>query len=272
MSIFSSAGNVFAKVVTSIANPISNIIKKGSGTATVKSFQANPVGAVLTKAGSLAIVGGSLVLGGVAVKSAGGISAVASKAVSLLPKSTLGKASIGLLALPVATSVITNPSVIPKSIGAVYDFEKTGIEVASGSKSLMQGAGEFVSEHPIASTLGAVIGLGVVAKTAIPAVTGYLTTQATKENTQALLESGQLPTQNIPQTVPNSFPQDAVNQASGTQTPLQEIPNNAVSRRKRRKSKPREPLRQTINQRVDIDINQNKLTKKYINREILVSR
>jgi hypothetical protein len=199
---------------------------------------------------------------------------------SIIPKSFLGKVALGLTAPAIVTSVVSNPQSIVDTGHAIIDFETGSIKVASGQQTFGTGLTEYIKEHPIASGIVAVTGAVVVAKTAVPAVAGYLQTQATKENTQALLESKSLPTevptsvpttavlptQLPPQNVPSAYPQDATNQASGIPTPLDLTTEKGVSRRKTRKKKSQEAPRQTISQRVNVLVNQNRVSKTYLNR------
>lgn len=184
---------------------------------------------------------------------------------SIVPKSTGGKLVAGLLAPIGVSAVISNPQSIGKSAKAVYDFESTGISIATGSTGLVQGVKDYVVEHPVASAVGAgAVGL-LIAKAVAPAVAGFSQTQAIKEQTEVLREQSQGTPQQSGETT-LAYPQDAVNSSSGMQAPLPLVPETGTSQGKTRRKSRSEPRRQTISQRVQVNVINNKVTKRYLNK------
>jgi len=261
MGLFSGIQKLALAPSVAIGNAISNVIKPGSGKTTTSQLQATTPGKILgTAIAGTAITAGALALPAGSIASAG--SAIKSSAGTFAKANPIKTAVAGFLAPTAVVAVVNNPSVVGKSASAVYDFQKTGISVASGQQSFVQGAVDYVGDHPIASSIAGLVGLGAIVKTAIPAIAGYSNTLATRENTEAILNSQQLPAQELPSV----YPQDALDQGSPVPAPIEATTGKSVSRRKRRKSKAKEPLRQTISQRVNVEVNQNRVSKTYLNR------
>lgn len=205
----------------------------------------------------------NVALGGAGLVIAANPSAAASAAKSLIPKSTAGKVAAGALALPTATLIASNPTVVIKGLTGVANVEKNLIKIAGNPTK--ESLKELVTENPVivggAVAAGALLGL----KAGLPAISSLINTQAIKENTEAVQTSqGTV----LPSAVAAPIPITPATQT--VQATKLSDPNKTT---KRRRSKPQ---RSIINQRVNVLVSNKssstgiRQTKKYLNREVLI--
>jgi hypothetical protein len=254
MGLLKSAGNLYAGVTTGIANKITSSVgvKK---TTTAQEMQNSFIGGALTKAGSLAIVGGSAVLGFQAVKSVG--------VASLIPKSTLGKTALVVGGVPAVAGIVANPK---ETIGAFYNFEKNLTSLAINPS--VAGAKKVITDNPIIS--GALAGAGVLAigSGVGGLISSAINTQATRENTKAL---SNIPSSSslVPQETKGILAGETIQPTPPTTPELVSLSDVNKPKRKKKASKPRT---QQINQKVSVYVNQNnknysakRTTQNYLN-------
>jgi len=254
MGIFGTIQKGVAFSVKSIANPISNIIKKGSGTATTASVMKNPVTNILTKAATVGIVGASALGVAGAVKSAGGVVATATKIVTSTP------------AKSVASVIVKNPvksvlgagvvaggglALVPKVYETAKGATQIAVPVLLGDKPLTSG-----NVGDVAKTIGIVAGAGALAVGA-----GYVAKEILSKEEKAEVLGG---------TAKMAIAEGA----SGVPiTPTPPITPETVSMEETPVKKPTETASGTkINQRVSVRVSQSQRNKshnrttKYINK------
>ncbi len=235
-------------------------------------------GAVQQKGGKL--YADTVPLGGSTLSSVG--SKVGSVLKSLIPATTKGKV-LAVASAPVVYGILKENPKAPVQLGS--QLSKLGSDIGIVSKTPSKETAKNVfTNSPVLTSL---IGLGIVgtgAKYVLPSVGGFLNTQAIKNNTEVLMSKAD-GSNYIPQAISSpvmggakgdkipSSPSLPTQEASDVTTPLQEITTipeemeaqgvSDVPKRKRRKAR-KEPMRQTISQRVDVRVNAG--NKRYINQ------
>lgn len=244
MGLFGGSANLFSKTVVAIANPISNLLKKGSGTATAESFKSSQVGGVLSKAGGLSFLGGSALLGAAAVTSAGGAAVVGGTALRVIPKvaSAIMPKTVGQGAAAVVGAGVVASGAAPTIIKNLYKTGETAGQVIIGEKGL---TADTVGD--IVKTAGVVAGLGVIGTAA-----GYVASKVMDNSKEV---QNQIPAALAAETIPAApaagVPITPTNPTTPETVTLKETPLNEgkIPTETRQGSK--------ISQRVDINIKQN---------------
>jgi len=276
-NVVQSVGDVITKnAIVKPANVISNVIKPGSGTATLESFKSSAVGDVITKSAGIA---GSALVVAVGTSKTG-----VSVAKSLIPKSTAGKV-IAIASAPVVVGALSSS---PKASTALVNAPSSLVNFGSNVGKVLENptlsnVQQTIKENPLIS--GAVVTTGLIATGgAIKAVTNVLQTQAVRENTQAIKEQIPQTSQLIPPSISvidktGEFQIEKVGQTSETkpfetlqttpQTPLTKEIRSSTARKKRRKSPINKAVLPNISQRVNVIVSNkassDRISKRYLN-------
>jgi hypothetical protein len=260
MSLFSAIQNIALAPSVAIGNAISGIFGVQAKTTT-QQLQATVPGKIL----GTAIAATAVALGGALIAEAG----PATVAKALIPTTTKGKI-IAAVAVPiVGLGILKNPEGAIATAGNVVSSTANFIGNASDvvANPSIAGVVTTVKENPIVSAAAAIGvaglisgGVGLAANT----LATYTNSTATRANTASAADTS-LPV--ATSTGAASYPQDAVNYS----TPVPQgvtgmTATSTTQRRKTRKKTSPQALHQTISQRVNVEVNQNRVTKKYLNR------
>lgn len=258
-----TVGETIAKVaVVAPANAISNIIKKGSGTATVADIPKPLTIAI----GATATALGAAVAAPLVIKAA---PTIAKAAVPTTPKGLITAAVI----TPVAVgAVVSQPAKVAEAIvKAPIELGKFGGDVATfAAAPSLESAKEIITESPLISAAAGVLAVGGVAKAAAPIIGGALTREAIQEQTEALTKVQTLPagitvTDKSAEFTQKTLEQPSISPVSPVTPQTKTVTSTTSKRRKKRISK---PVMASMNQRVNVIVS-NIANKKYINRSVL---
>ena len=265
MGIFGKLADIVEKGLGKVEKVVSTVynatLAKVPGVPQVKSFvEKNPeiaVGGLLVSQTGLAA--STLAKGTVAA------------APSLVPKTLVGKAA----AVAGVGAVIKEPSA---TIGAVTKLPSNianfGGNVATfAANPSVANAKQIVQENPILSAAAGVAVVGGVAAAAVPTVSSILQRQEMKKQTDIFERQAEAMEKPI---VPSVATGPIIKETTATQPTIpitpqtQTLTTTTTKKKKRRAKKAAMPsIRQTVNVAVN-NSNQNRTTKKYLNREVLV--
>jgi len=270
MGLLSSIKNVAVKAVSVVKSIIGTSILPSvgiSGVSAAKAVVKEPVKEI-TRAVAVSA----------AVSAAAAPAVAASVASKIIPKSTVGKVAAVALAVPAATAVVSNPSVISKVVGGVINVESNLIKTAASDKqNIGSNLKELVTENPIivGSAVAAAAIFGV--KSALPTITGLLTSEKIEEQTEAI-EAQTAVIKEIGAggaggagTTGSLVSEKAI--STNEEMPLTtETTTIQTGKKKRRKAKAKQSMpsmKQSLNVLINNRNSTQRINKNYIKRELL---
>jgi len=172
-----------------VTNPIT-AITKGTKASTEKFLNANPLTNTVKTITNVGLVAAGVYAGGAIAAGEG--AALASKAVTLIPKTIKGKAAAGTGALLLGGAFISEPAKTGEAVlTAPSSIANVGGNIANLiAEPSLASAKAIFTENPIAA--GSLVGAGVVAAgvgglAVANTYSNYQNTEAIKENTKATL-------------------------------------------------------------------------------------
>jgi hypothetical protein len=247
MGFLSSIAKIALTPSTIVAKQILKVIKPSSTVATqsisksTTQLASTTFGKVL--GGAIAVTGGALA---VASLPTGSVSAI-TKAIT--PTTLKGKVIGGAVSLVTVPAIVSNPSIVPKTIGGLVNFGSNIGEVSKNPTT--QGFTDIIKENPIISTATGLIVAGAIGKGVAGTVASVVNTQAIKEQTEAIKGGNML----TPQETGGTDGQNTTITPTNPTTPQTVyMDDKPKTTQKKTYSKAR---RQPISQRVNLIVNQN---------------
>lgn len=259
MGILSSIESGLQKFGKAVGSVYSATLAKVPGVEKIKSFvENNPEVAV----GGLGLAKVGTSIGGKALVQ-GAATTIPSVLKAVVPTTAKGKVVAGVLALPAATAIVKNPTIISQGVSSAFNVEKNLIKTAANPS--IANIKETITENPILLGGAALIGAGSLVSKIAPAVATARQTEAIQEQTEVLKAATE-------KDIPFSIQEISPKAPTTPQTAVIQPTSKVSTKRKKRSTK---ALMPSINQNVSVIVqNKNnnvgiKATKKYLNANIL---
>lgn len=191
VSLIEKISKIGLSVPTAVANLITSglekITGKKYGRTTAEELASKPAGKVLGTAIAATATALGVAVAAPVVAAKGGAVVVAKTAVkALVPQTTKGKIIAAVAAPVVAGAIIKEPEAAAKAIiSAPSELAQFGGDVASfAANPSLEAAKEIIAESPVISAAAAIAGVAAVAPAVGSVVSGVLTRQEMKKQTE----------------------------------------------------------------------------------------